>query len=132
MRFEHIALNVAEPQAMAAWYVQHLGLRVRMAMDQPPYGHFLVDDGGIMMLELYYNPNAPCPDPGARHHSELHLALHSSDAVADTQRLCAAGASHVEWVHPDDGSCISMLRDPWGLAWQLCQRAQPWENSPAQ
>lgn len=126
MRFEHIALNVADPPAMAAWYVEHLGLCVHISQTEPPFAHFLVDDSGSMMLELYHNPAFPCPDPSMRHPAELHFALVSADAQADSNRLCNAGAQVVEWVRPPDGSQICMLRDPWGMAWQLCQRAPGW------
>lgn len=125
MRFEHLALNVSDPPSMADWYRQHLGLNSVIAQDKPPFAQFLRADCG-MMLELYYNPDAPCPNPGQRSPAELHLALVSDNAEADVERLCAAGASLVEWVLPDDGSRIAMLRDPWGLAWQLCQRAPGW------
>jgi hypothetical protein len=53
----------------------------------------------------------------------FHLAIKSSDAVADSKRPAAAGATVVEEVRLDDGSQLVMMRDPWGLALQLCQRA---------
>ena len=28
LNVEHVACNVAEPVAMAAWYVEHLGMRI--------------------------------------------------------------------------------------------------------
>ena len=31
----------------------------------------------------------------------------------------------VEEVRLDDGSLLIMMRDPWGLALQLCRRAKP-------
>ncbi|TVR13885.1 MAG: VOC family protein [Planctomycetota bacterium] len=125
MRFEHIALNVSDPISMAAWYHTHLGFTRVVAQDSAPFAQFLRADCG-MMLELYHNPDAPCPDPAQRSPAELHLALVSKDAQADAERLTRAGATVVEWVHPEDGSAIAMLRDPWGLAWQLCQRAPGW------
>ena len=128
MRFEHLALNVADPRAMAAWYRQHLGLSSVVSQDAPPFAQFLRADCG-MMVELYHNPDAPCPDPHQRSPAELHLALVSDDAEADAARLTSAGATLVEWVRPDDGSHIAMLRDPWGIAWQLCQRAPGWPGA---
>jgi len=67
LRLEHVALNVADPRAMADWYVAHLGMRVVRQVKGPA----LSDD-----------------------------------------RL-------------PDGSRLLMLRDPWGLALQLCARATP-------
>lgn len=63
------------------------------------------------------------PDYPAMHHLMLHIALVSADAATDAARLIAVGASHVENVLPPDGSVLIMLRDPWGIALQLCQRA---------
>ena len=46
------------------------------------------------------------------------------EPAADSQRLIAVGASFVEEIRLPDGSHLIMLRDPWGLALQLCRRAQ--------
>ncbi len=124
MTIEHFALNVPDPVAFAAWYGQHLGLRVLRHLPHANQTHFLGDDHATV-IEIYHNPAAPVPDYRATHHLVLHLAFVSADATADTARLLAAGASHVEDVRPPDGSLIVMLRDPWGLALQLCQRAKP-------
>jgi glyoxylase I family protein len=124
MTLEHSALNVPDPVAFASWYGQHLGMRVARHLPQANQTHFLADDRGAM-IEIYRNPAAPLPDYAAMHHLELHLAFSSADAVADAARLLAAGATHVEEVHPPDGSLLIMLRDPWGLALQVCQRATP-------
>ncbi|MCP4565967.1 MAG: VOC family protein, partial [FCB group bacterium] len=58
----------------------------------------------------------------------LHLAFESADPDADARRLIDAGASWVQEVRPDDGSHLVMLRDPWGLALQLCKRGKPMLN----
>ncbi|CAI3793622.1 VOC family protein [Rheinheimera sp. MM224] len=122
MRFEHLALNVAEPKAMAAWYCQHLGLRVRRALPDQAQTHFLVDDSDQMMLEIYCNPADQVPDYPNMHPLLLHLALVSVDPYADSKRLQQAGAQQVDEVNLADGSLLVMLRDPWGLALQLCRR----------
>jgi glyoxylase I family protein len=124
MTIEHFALNVPDPVAFAAWYGQHLGLRVLRHLPHPNQTHFLGDDH-TSAIEVYRNPAAPVPDYRALHPLVLHLAFISTDAAADTARLLAAGASHVEDVRPADGSVLVMLRDPWGIALQLCQRTTP-------
>lgn len=124
MRLEHTALQVPDPVAFAAWYGAHLGLRVLRHLPQANQTHFLGDDRDAA-IEIYRNPAAPLPDYGAMHHLVLHLAFVSADARTDAARLLAAGATHVEDVLPPDGSVLVMLRDPWGLALQLCQRATP-------
>lgn len=61
MRIEHFALNVADPVGMARWYVEHLGMRIAHGSNEPPYGHFLADDGE----EASGNPS---PSPGPSGH----------------------------------------------------------------
>ncbi|GAA0558272.1 hypothetical protein GCM10009098_27790 [Rheinheimera aquimaris] len=122
MRIEHVAFNVAEPKQMASWYMQHLGFGLKRALNDAAQTHFLSDDTGVMMIEVYCNPADQVPDYAAMDPLILHLALVSADPAADSTRLIAAGASHVTDVHLADGSHLAMLRDPWGLALQLCRR----------
>jgi len=125
LRLEHVALNVSDPVAVAAWYVEHLGMRVARKVDVPPFMHFLADASGSSLIELYNNPAAPVPDYAAMHPIELHVAFATHDPDADRAALVAAGATAVDDTHLPDGSRLLMLRDPWGLALQLCTRASP-------
>jgi catechol 2,3-dioxygenase-like lactoylglutathione lyase family enzyme len=126
MRIEHVAFNVADPLAMARWYVDHLGFTVKRRFVEPPYGHFLADDAGNVMIELYARADAPVPDYRAQHPAVLHLALTSREVEADVRRLTAAGATLVgEIDRPASGDVLAFLRDPWGVCLQLVQRAQP-------
>ena len=124
MKLEHVALNVADPVAVAAWYCAHFGMSVVRHIPVPAQTHFLHDGGGSV-IEIYRNPPDQVPDYAAMDPLILHLAFATSDAVADRARLEAAGATFVTEVLPPDGSRLVMLRDPWGLALQLCQRALP-------
>ena len=124
MKIEHIAFNVADPVAVAAWYSLHCGLRVVRHIPQPTQTHFLSDDGGAI-LEIYCNPPDQVPDYRNMDPLLFHLALTSADPAADTARLKAVGASFVSELRLDDGSHLVMLRDPWGVALQLCKRAKP-------
>jgi catechol 2,3-dioxygenase-like lactoylglutathione lyase family enzyme len=125
MIFEHFALNVPDVRAAATWYVQHLGLKVLRSRIDAPFTHFLGDSTGRVFLELYTNPTDPVPDYPAQHHLRVHLAFAVADAKAERTRLEQAGATlGVEEPLPD-GSLLIMLRDPWGVPVQLCQRAQP-------
>ena len=56
---------------------------------------------------------------------ELHLAFDSGDPDADRDALVEAGATALSDARLPDGSRLLMLRDPWGLALQLCARATP-------
>lgn len=124
MKIEHLAFNVADPVAMAAWYVEHCGLRVALHIPEPVQAHFLTDGAGSI-LEIYCNPPDQVPDYRSMDPLLLHLALSSDDPVADAERLVGVGAEQVQDLQADDGSRIIMLRDPWGLALQLCRRTHP-------
>ncbi len=125
MIFEHFALNVPDATAHAQWNVDHLGFRVLRRMTAAPFTHFLADDTGRPIVELYSNPAAPMTDFAATAPLTFHYALRTEDAAAERDRLLAAGASHVVDERLPDGSLLVMLRDPWGVPLQLCQRANP-------
>lgn len=86
---------------------------------------FLADGTGRVVLELYTNPKAEIPDYARQAPSVLHFALSVSDATREGSRLVAAGATLFSETTRPDGTRFVMVRDPWGLALQLCQRAQP-------
>jgi len=125
MKLEHLALNVADPVAVAAWYCQHLGLSIAFRIPDAPYTHFLADSSGTALLEIYCNPPDQVPAYAHMDPLLLHIAFVSADPDADTKALISAGATLVQDLHLDDGSHLVMLRDPWGLALQLCKRAVP-------
>lgn len=125
MKIEHFALNVPEPKAMVEWYAQHLGLNVESRMEEPPYMHFLVDNSGQILIEFYYNDAAPVLEFDQLNALTLHLAFVSDQPSADKDRLLKAGAKEVSDQTLADGSRLVMLKDPWGLAIQLCCRAKP-------
>ena len=126
MKIEHLALQVPDPLAMSRWYVAHLGLTVKRRGIEPPYGHFLADDGDAVMLELYSFPDVSIPDYCAWDPRQLHLAFEVADVATELDRLVAAGAERVSG--PDEvsgGDIVAMLRDPWGICLQLVRRARP-------
>ena len=125
MKMEHVALNVSDPVAMAAWYTKRLGFEIVRGMATPPYTHFLRESGGAMMIEVYHNPPDQVPSYSQMNPLLLHLAFVSADPEADKSALLAAGATLVKEEHLTDGSHLVMMRDPWGLAIQLCKRGQP-------
>lgn len=123
MKLEHVAYNVADPVAMAAWYGAYLGLKIIRHIPQPAQTHFLSDGAGSI-IEIYHNPPDAVPDYASMDPLLLHLAFVSADPVADQARLTAAGATFHSEVKAADGTHLIMLRDPWGLALQLCKRSQ--------
>ena len=93
LNVEHIALNVTDPAAIAAWYVQHLGMRIVRASSVAPYIHFVADAGGRTVIELYSNPVDAIPDYASMHPLRLHVAFAAPDSDAALAWLIAAGAS---------------------------------------
>lgn len=126
IRLEHVALNVAEPVKMAQWYVGHLDMKVMREGPPPINMRFLADHAGNMMLELYHNPPEAVPDYAAQDPLLLHVAFMAEDVDATRARLIAAGATPVGDVTVTPaGDKLAMLRDPWGLAIQFVDRAEP-------
>ncbi|MBI5380562.1 MAG: VOC family protein [Opitutae bacterium] len=123
LRLEHVAFNVADPEAVAAWYVAHFGLRIARRNHDAARTHFLATADGVVLLEFYNNPAAPIPPYAEKHYLELHLAFASADPETDARRLIAAGATVADSfkVIPC-GDRMIMLRDPFGLCVQLVQR----------
>jgi glyoxylase I family protein len=125
MKLEHVALQVADPVAMARWYVEHLGMRVVREGEAPGHARFLADAVGASVLETYAGA-LPVPDYAAMDPALLHVAFATADVEVTRERLIAAGAVPVgEVVATPAGDRFAMLRDPWGLALQLAQRARP-------
>jgi catechol 2,3-dioxygenase-like lactoylglutathione lyase family enzyme len=125
MYFEHFALNVPDPRAMADWYVEHCGLRVVHGVDAPPYMRFLADVTGRVIMEIYNNPQAPVPDYAAQSPLMVHVAYAVDDMEATKADLIEAGATLVSESHQDNGSVLVMMRDPWGIPLQLVKRGVP-------
>lgn len=122
MKIEHFAINVADPIAMAAWYGEHFGLTTVRKQEGGANTHFLADDSGDVMLEIYNNPPDAVPDYASMNPLLLHLAFVCDNPVQKRAELELAGRSFAEEVHIKDGSHLVMMRDPWGLAIQLCKR----------
>ena len=126
MKIEHTAYQVDDPVALCRWYVDHLGLAVKRAQAEPPFGHFLADDSDTVMLEFYKQAHLPVPDYRSMDPLLLHLAFLADDVSAVRARLMAAGATaEGSVVRNAAGDEVAMLRDPWGLTIQLIKRASP-------
>ena len=117
MKLEHVAIDVADPEAFKAWWCENLGFRVS------PNPGFIMDDSGTAGLEVYRTGETPsAPDYGSMNSMTFHVAFVSDDVKADVDRLVAAGAT-VEQLKLDNPAFhMAILRDPWGVAIQLCKR----------
>ena len=77
------------------------------------------------MLEIYNNPPDQVPAYGAMNPLLLHVAFVCDDPAGKSAELIAAGAALVNEVQGEGGLHLITLRDPWGLAIQLCRRGKP-------
>jgi len=126
MNIEHVAYNVADPVKMAAWYVEHLGLRVLRKQDHAPFTHFIADQAGRVVLELYGHTKAALPDYAKLDPLSLHIAFTADDVAKERQRLLDAGATSAgDVVTTDSGDVMTFVRDPWGVTVQLVKRVKP-------
>ncbi|MBI1249723.1 VOC family protein [bacterium] len=125
MKIEHFALQVADPVAMARWYVVHLGMTIQRSSNQSPFAHFLADDGGQMLIEIYRNEQFDIPNHGQVPPAHFHLAFITEDIEKDRVRLIEAGAKEEGPIGTQpNGDLVCFLRDPWGLTLQLCSRVE--------
>lgn len=125
MQFEHFGINVPDAAAMAQWYVKNLNMKIVRAIPQANQTHFLADEKGRVMMEIYTNPKSAVPDHSAEHPLRFHFAFAVEDPAALKDKLVKEGASVFEDLHLDDGSNLIMMRDPWGVPLQLCKRTKP-------
>jgi len=132
VNIEHFALNVPDPAAAAAWYGRHLGMQVVRSLTEAPFTHFLADESGRVVMEIYGHTKAPVPDYAALHPLVFHIAFASTDVVGTLERLLAAGARREgEVTVTPAGDEMTFLRDPWGVPLQLVKRARPlWDRTP--
>lgn len=124
MVFEHFALNVHNIEEIVKWYTGNLGLKIVSEQKESPFMTFLADSSGRVIMELYYRPDEHITNFKTQHPLTFHVAFVSENAEQDKARLLGQGALFVEEVKKEDGSLLVMLRDPWGMPLQLCQRAR--------
>lgn len=125
MKVEHIAFVVEDPDVVAEWYCEHMGLKVVRKGPPPIKMTFLADSSGQTMFEIYAQPSVETPDYASMNPLILHFAYYSEDIQADFERLQKAGATVVqEPSQTDAGDTLAMLRDPWGVAVQLVNRKE--------
>ena len=126
MKIEHFALNVENPVATVAWYEQHLGMKVIRSNVAVNQMHFIVDDAGRVVIEIYNNPASPMPDYNGMNPLMFHIAFVVDDIEAERDRLITAGASAEGDIDSTPaGDRLAFLRDPWGVPLQLVKRATP-------
>lgn len=125
IRFEHFALNLVNPHAVADWYVANFDCRILSKLEREPFTVFLGDSQGRVFWEIYHNSNAPLSAVRDTHPAAYHLAFYVDDLDAVCDKVVAAGGQFIEEVCTPSGSRLVMMSDPWDIAVQLCQRIPP-------
>jgi len=121
--FEHVAINVSDPVAMADWYCENLGMKIKL---ESGTARFISDADGNMMFELYNNTSAAIPDYSSQDMLVLHFAFNVDNVKETCDKLVEAGAKwDKELTVTDSGDEIATVRDPWGIAIQFVKRAKP-------
>ncbi|MGB1250509.1 MAG: VOC family protein [Candidatus Promineifilaceae bacterium] len=126
MKIEHFAVNVNEPNKMAHWWADNLGLKIIREDDTPPYITFLADEDNGTVIELYANPKGAIVDFGQHSIFTFHIAFAVDDISAECNRLIAAGATSTgDIITMGNGDLLGFVRDPWGIVIQFLQRVEP-------
>jgi len=120
--FEHVAFNVADPQVVAKWYCDNMGMKIAKTGSAP----FVADAAGRMMFEFYHKNEAKVVDYRQIDPNSFHVAFETSDVQALRDKLVKAGAAVTkDLATSSNGDIVMTLRDPWGLPIQLLKRTQP-------
>jgi catechol 2,3-dioxygenase-like lactoylglutathione lyase family enzyme len=126
LRFEHLAVNVADPQSVANWYVENLGMKVVRQVGPPSFTNFVADDGKHMMIELSTSAAAPILDLSKFNNASLHFAFVVDDVRSLRTGLIETGATLAEEIRETNaGDQVLVLRDPWGFPIQFIKRTEP-------
>lgn len=120
-RFEHLAINVENPKAVADWYVKYLGLEIVSASKKMI---FVRDAGSHFMFELYNKPEAK-GSFASLSHASAHVAFAVDDAEALSKKMVEGGAKILKVFTNPVGDRVINMRDPWGNMLQVIQRLKP-------
>lgn len=120
-RFEHLAINVENPKAVADWYVKYLGLEIVSASNKMI---FVRDAGSHFMFELYNKPEAK-GSFASLSHASAHVAFAVDDAEALSTKMVEGGAKILKAFTNPIGDTVINMRDPWGNMLQVIQRLKP-------
>lgn len=122
-RIEHFALFAADLEALRAFYVEAMGLRVVLDNSQAATpGYFLADDGGSV-LEIIARPNGV---PASPTRYVCHVAFHVEDFEAARAALERRGARfETESAVSNAELQTAFFDDPEGNRCQIIRRSTP-------
>jgi predicted enzyme related to lactoylglutathione lyase len=121
VRFEHMAINVDNPKAIADWYVKYVGLEILSASKKMI---FVRDPGSHFMFELYKKPNAN-GSYSSMNHAATHVAFSTGDAQALSKKMVEGGAKILKTTTNPAGDTVINMKDPWGNKLQVIHRVKP-------
>ena len=124
MRLEHIAFQVADPVAMADWYVTHLGFSIRCRRDEPTVAQLLGRRPGSILFELSARPRGGARLP--RHESHGASPCRRQRRPGGRRPAAGGGRGHArQRPGRKPRRPFRHVRDPWGMPLQLVRRAEP-------
>jgi len=121
VRFEHVAINVENPQKVADWYVKYVGLRI---VSESKKMIFVGDPDGNFMFELYNKPVAKGKYSDLNH-AAGHVAFATDDAEGLAKKMVAGGAKLLKQFNNPVGDTVINMMDPWGNNLQVIHRVKP-------
>ncbi len=117
---EHTAIASPSPEALANWYVKHLGFHINYSYA----GNFFVKAPNGAMLEIIPSEGAPVPpkmkDPGIR-----HLAILVDDFDQDFAKLKEQGVHFLGEPFSNQGNRLVFFSDGDGNIVHLIHRENP-------
>jgi catechol-2,3-dioxygenase len=121
MVFEHFAINAENIQEVVSWYVTDVGLEIVKGKKEPPFLTFLADSSGKVIMELYHRPDEVTTDFVNKHPLAFHVAF-VSENTEKIKEITKRGCFFCRGSRERRREPLVMLRDPWGMPLQLCQR----------
>jgi len=125
-RIEHLGFNVSDPNAVAEWYVQNLGMKIIRKDNNSPFVTFIADKGKHVIMEFYNKDKFPKIDFNKINYMSFHFAFMVDSIEVSKSKLISNGAKVMEDISAlPSGDKVLMMRDPWGMPLQLVKRVNP-------
>lgn len=121
IRFEHVAIDVENPKAVAEWYVKNMGLTI---ISESQKMIFVGDPDHHCMFELYKKPGVK-NRYSSLSHAASHVAFSTDDAVVLSKKLVNGGAKVLKQFTNPVGDTVINMKDPWGNNLQIIHRVKP-------
>jgi catechol 2,3-dioxygenase-like lactoylglutathione lyase family enzyme len=120
--FDHIHLRSPDPEAAAAFYVDHLGAEIRDRVMNGEALRVVLNLGGVAMF-IEQVPASTSAAQATPHQGLEHIGLKVTDLAATAAALKAKGVRFtVEPKSPKPGLSIAFLAAPDGVTVELLQR----------